>query len=83
MNKLLVKLYVPLIEKEYDIFIPINKSIKNIIYLIGKAIYELTSGEYPLNYSTKLINKYTGYIYSLESTPKDEKILNGTNLIIL
>lgn len=83
MNKLLIKLYVPLIEKEYDIFIPINKSIKNIIYLLGKVIHELSEGEYPINYPSKLINKDTGYIYPYDSNAKEEKILNGSSLILL
>ena len=83
MNKLLVKLYVPLIDKEYDIFIPINKSIKNIIYLLGKVVNELSEGEYPINYCTRLINKDTGYVYPHDSNAKDEKILNGSSLILL
>ena len=30
MNKVLIKLYVPTIEKVYDIWIPINKRVYNI-----------------------------------------------------
>ena len=82
MNKLLVKLYVPLIQKEYDVFIPINKNIKNIIYLCGKVINELSEGEYPIDYSSKLANRDTGYIYNINSNPKDEKILNGSSLVL-
>ena len=83
MNKILIRLYVPLIEKEYDVFIPINKNIKNIIYLLGKVVNELSEGEYPINYSSKLINKDTGYVYPHESNPKNEKILNGSSIILL
>lgn len=82
MNKLLVKLYVPLIEKEYDVFIPINKKIKNIVYLLGKAVHELSEGEYPLNYSTKLVNRDTGYQYKYDANAKEEKILNGSSLVL-
>ncbi len=83
MNKIMIKLYVPLIEEEYDIFIPINKNIKNIIYLLGKAINEISQGEYPVNYPTKLVNRDTGYVFPYNSNPKDEKILNGSNLVLL
>ena len=46
MNKVLVKLYVPTIEKEYDIWIPLNRRIYTTIKLIVKAINEFTNGEY-------------------------------------
>ena len=31
-NKILICLYIPLIEKSYDLFIPINKKIGTIFY---------------------------------------------------
>ena len=40
MNKVLVKLYVPTVEKEYDIWIPLNRRIYTVIKLIVKAIKE-------------------------------------------
>ena len=34
MNKVLVKLYVPLLEVEYDIWLPLNKRIADVIILL-------------------------------------------------
>ena len=34
MDKVLVSIYVPSIEQEYNVYLPINKKIGNIIYLI-------------------------------------------------
>ena len=39
-NKVLIKLYVPNIDKDYDIWIPINKRIYNVINLLIKVINE-------------------------------------------
>ena len=40
-NKVLVKLYVPTLEEQYDIWIPINKKIYNVIELLTKTINEI------------------------------------------
>ena len=42
-NKVLVKLLVPEIDEEYDIFLPVNKKIGNIINLLIKAVNELSN----------------------------------------
>lgn len=42
MNKVLVRLYVPKLDEQYDIKIPLNRRIYNVIKLLNKAIYELS-----------------------------------------
>ena len=41
-NKILIEIYIPLVEKKYDVFIPINKKVGTIKKLIDTAIVELT-----------------------------------------
>ena len=48
-NKYLVELYVPSIARVYDIYLPVNRRIGNIIILINKALSEITNGEYIIN----------------------------------
>jgi len=63
MNKVLVKLYVPIIEEQYDIWLPLNKRICNIIVLITKAINELQGGYYEPKSIPVLYEKLTGDAY--------------------
>ena len=42
-NKVLVELIVPQIDEKYNVYIPINKKIGNVIVLLNKAISELTN----------------------------------------
>ena len=44
MNKILIRLYVPSIEEKYDLKIPINKKVSEIIVLLIKAIDEISDG---------------------------------------
>ena len=46
MDKVLVKVYVPMLEGVYDVWIPSNKKIYEIIILLSRAISELSEGDY-------------------------------------
>ena len=46
MDKVLIKLYVPAIEERYDVKIPLNKKVSEIILLLIKAIDEFCGGNY-------------------------------------
>lgn len=81
-NKVLVQLVVPDIEESYDIYIPINRKIGNVIALLSKAISELTNGTYSINKKTQLYNAETGENYLIDTIVLDTNIRNGTKLIL-
>jgi hypothetical protein len=83
MNKILIKVIVPLVEEKYEVFVPSNKRISLIIKLIVKVVNELTNGYYPLKEDALLINKDTGNLYDVNITVKDAKILNGSEVILI
>ena len=45
-DKVLINLYIPFIEKKYEVFIPANKKIGEIVYLIGNSLKDITNGYY-------------------------------------
>jgi len=83
MNKVFIKLYVPLIEQNYEMFLPINKPICDIIKLLVKAIDELVDTDYALTNETGLYNKETGEKYNSDSKIIDTDIKNGIELILI
>ena len=56
-NKILIELEIPLIEAEYDLFIPINKKVGTIKNLIEEALTELTNGAYKSKEDSNLYSK--------------------------
>jgi hypothetical protein len=82
MNKVLIILYVPLIEKKYEVFVPVSKKIGNIVNLLTKSIHELSGGHYPLKESL-LYNKDNGKKYDLNITIKESDIRNGSEVIFI
>lgn len=81
-NKILIQLYIPLIEEEYDIFIPINKRIGTIKQLIEKNMSEQAMG-YIIKEDTNLYSKETGQVYDVQLLVKDTDLKNGSRVVLL
>lgn len=82
-HKVLVEVYVPELDIKYNLFIPVNKKIGNIIINLIKAVNELSQGAYPMNYNHALMNSETCLIYNEDLNLKEANILNGEKLILI
>ena len=83
MDKVLVKVYVPMLEGIYDVWIPSNKKIYEIIVLLVKAITELSEGCYNPLEMPSLYDKITAEEFDFNSILKDTTIRNGTEVILI
>ena len=82
-NKVNVDVIVPALEEQYNVFIPVGKKTIEIIFLLNKAINDISSGSFPLNEELSLIDGFTGSVYDVNKTVKENKILNGSKLILM
>ncbi len=83
MNKILVIVYVPLIELKYEIYIPINKKIGTVKDLIVKSINEMSDNSLNTNRVLKLYNNDTGDVLPNNIYVKDSNMVNGTTLVLI
>lgn len=81
-NKVLVVVEVPLIEKKYEVYIPINKKIGFIKQSIVNSIKEKNDGNIDNNFFN-LVDKETGLIFDNNKYVKDSNIRNGTVLFLI
>lgn len=82
-SKILIELYLPTIEKEYDLFIPINKRVGTIKQLIEKGLSEKPEIEYFPREDTNLYSKDTGLPYDVQLLIKDTDMKNGSKLVLI
>ena len=82
-SKVIVKIIVPEIDQVFDMYLPVNKKIGNIIELISKAINELTTGEYTVSNTTVLVNVETDIEYEPDILLLNTDIRNGTKLVLI
>ena len=79
--KVLIKLYVPEIEENYEMYIPVNKYVGELALLLCKIVNDL-SKVYPIKNNACLCNRHTGIIYEKNISVRDTNIRNGTELIL-
>ena len=82
-NKILIELEIPLIEKSYDMYIPINKRIGTVKKLIEEALIELTDGAYEMKPETNFYSKETGQIYDVNKNVRETDLKNGSRIILI
>ena len=82
-NKVLVTIIVPLIEKKYEVFLPDNKKIGEIVSLLSKGLVEVSNGYYIITNKEKLYNRMTGKEYNNNQILKNTDIRHGTWLVLM
>ena len=82
-NKINVNIIVPVINETYNVFIPINKTVGEIIKLLNEAINEITKNQFPLSNRLSLVNLFTGEVYDNDKNVKLNMIDNGSSLVLI
>lgn len=82
--KYLVTLIVPIMEVEYEVYIPINKKIGTIKNKLIEALEEIVESEcQPAFKETRMIDRDTGRELSNNMYVKDSVLKNGSKIIFI
>lgn len=82
MEKVLIDLFVPAIEVHFDVFIPTFLHINTIIELLGKAIENMSNGEYVSSGQELLCSVDRQQVLNFELTLRDYDVKNGESLML-
>ncbi len=82
-NKILIELEIPLIEKKYDLFVPINKKVGTVKSLIENSLVELTDNAYTPKEDSNFYSKETGEIYDVNKNVRDTDLKNGSRILLI
>ena len=82
-NKVLVKVYVPCIDEEYEIYIPTNETINKVLQLIIKYIYELYDSSLDLETKHYILDPDTSITYTNDQIIRDTNIKNSKKIILV
>ena len=81
-NKVNVDLIVPSIGERYNIFIPVNKTIGEVIVILNKTLNEMTD-YFPIVNNLSLLDVLESKIYNINEEVKNAGIKNGTILALI
>ena len=82
-NKVLIKLIVPEIDEEFDIFIPVNEVIWKINKMLIKSVGDLSNIFVGTKLNYVLINKTTTRVYNNNEIVINTDTRNGTELMLI
>lgn len=82
-NKVLVELVVPALEESYDVFIPVNRKIGNVIELLSKIVAEMSQGYFIANGRNSLYSGDTGEKYKMNDLVLNTDMRNGSKIILM
>lgn len=83
MNKVLIKLYVPTLGENYDIYIPVNEMVWKVNRLIVKLISDMSNDNFNIDREYALINIDTGMIYNSNDIIINTDIRNASRLLLV
>ncbi len=81
-NKINVDLIVPSIGERYNIFIPVNKSIGEVIVILNNTINNMT-GYFPVVNNLSILDVVSNKIYENNIDVKSAGIKNGAILALI
>lgn len=83
MDKVLVEVFVPILENSFDIFIPRQSMMHEVLGLIKKAIVEMSDGRFIANENTVICHREDGSIININLSVYDLEICNGSKLMLI
>ena len=76
-------MFVPVLARSFDIFVPLQSPMSEVLELIKKAVIELSDGRFRANESTVLCHRDDGTIINVNLSVYELGILNGSKLILI
>ncbi len=83
MDKLLVSIYVPTLNKSYDVLIPKELTFKEICIYFQKALNDLSGELFIPSKDYFLSWRDTGEIINPKESPESMGVPNGTQLMLI
>ena len=82
-NKVLINVYVPSLDENYETYIPVNESINTILELICKTVFDLSDSNFNIDSTHYLLDPDTANVYLKKQIVRDTNIINSKKIILI
>ena len=83
MRKILVEIYLPVLNQSFDAHIPLASKVSEIEILLGKVFNEISNGYFGLNQQIVLCHRENGEILDINKTAFELNLKNGSKLMLI
>ena len=82
-NKVLVEIIVPASSQKYDVYIPLDCKMSEVLSMVANALTDLSNGRYKATSETVLCDADTGTIFNINTEVAELGIKNGSRLMLI
>lgn len=82
-NKALVEISVPAAGEKFDVFIPLESKMSEVIKMVSAVLSDLSKGKYKASGDAVLCDAKTGTIYDINMEIAELGIKNGSHLMLV
>jgi hypothetical protein len=82
-NKALVEITVPAAAQKYDVFIPLESRMSEVVKMVASALSDLSGGKYKATDDAILCDAETGSIFNINMEVAELGIKNGSRLMLI
>lgn len=82
-NKALVEIFVPAAGEKFDVYIPLDIKMYEVVQMVSKALADLAHGKYKATKDSVLCDADTGMIFNINMEVAELNIRNGSRLMLI
>ncbi len=83
MDKILVEVFVPALERSFDMLFPVLSPMSEVLELVERAVTELADGRFIASEDTTLCYREEGSIVDINKSVCELGIHNGSQLMLI
>lgn len=83
MNKILVEIFLPAANMSFDVYIPVESKMSEILTLVSSLLSELSDGKYKATKDAVLCDTQTGIIFNINMAISELGIQHGSKLMLI
>jgi len=82
-NKILVEISVPAAAQKFDVYIPLESRMSEVVRMVAGALSDLSDGKYKATNDAILCDAETGSIFNVNIEVAELGLKNGSHLMLI
>lgn len=82
-KKALVEIFVPAAAQRFDVYIPLESKMSEVVAMVAAALSDLSNGKYKATNDAILCDANTGIIYNVNMEVAELGIKTGAHLMLI
>lgn len=83
MDKVLIEVYVPVLDRAFDVFVPLRSAMHEVLELLKRAVADLSDASFLPNENTVICRREDGTILDINLSVFELNIRNGSKLMLI